>query len=128
MITDKQLELGEIAIPNAGNTDSDEFDFQAAKVAFGGGQIFLNAMVTEDGVGGTSTQVKLLDATAAGGSYGDRILSKVVDLADIKVGLVMLSVSLPPDIKRAVKVNVIGTGAFSAGKVKFWLSGHPLDV
>ena len=125
MIIDNKLDLGEITIPNAGNTDTDVLDFQAAKVAFGGGQLFLNAMVTVDGAVGTSSQIKVLDSPDAS-SWTNFLSSEDVQLADIKKGKVILGVSLPPDIKRYLKANVVGTGAFSAGKVRIWLAKEPI--
>jgi hypothetical protein len=124
MITDSKLNLGEIVIPNAGNIDTDVLDFQLAKVAFGGGNLFFNAVVSVVGAGGTSAQIKLIDSPD-NSTWTDVVLSAVVLLADLVVGKLLLSVALPSNIKRYVKGNVIGTGAFTGGKVKIFFTLEP---
>ncbi len=125
MVTDSKLNLGEITIPAASNVDTDILDFQAAGVAFGKGRLYFNALVSVVGAGGTSAQVKLMDS-ANGSAFVDVLLSRDTPLAEITAGKILLSVSLPSTIRRYIKANVIGAGAFSGGKIKIFLTSEPL--
>lgn len=113
------------AMPAAAEVDA------AEKLNLGGanylesGTIFFNALVTEDGEGGTSLKVIFYDS-ADNSAFADIITSDVVDLADLLEGKVLLSVALPPDCRQYVKASLTAVGTFTGGKVSTFLSKTPL--
>jgi hypothetical protein len=127
MITDAKLNLGEIEIPDAGNIDTDVLDFQAAKVAFGGGNIFFNAVVSVAGTTGTSCTVKLMHSVD-GSAWVDIVSTPAVLLADLTLGKMLLSVAMPSNVRRYVKANVAGAGTFGVGKVKCFFTLEPYQA
>jgi hypothetical protein len=126
MIKDAQLIFEESqAMPNDDSIDAaNTLDLQADGVG-GGGNLYFNAMVTVAPTAGTSIQVDLL-GSPDDDVYVDIVTSDEVEQADATKGKVIISVSLPPDVSRYLKVNLVGNGDMSDGKVSTWLSREPV--
>jgi len=121
MIEDDKNTFGpEEAIPNAGNVDFDDILDSAVNPGLfhsDTNPLYWNAMVTEDGADGTTAQLILYHSDDKGA--WEALLTTVEHaIGVIKKGFVMISVPIPVEHQRYLKANLIGAGAFSAGKVK----------
>jgi len=81
----------------------------------------VQCVVAEDFAGGTNLKVALQHSDSEGSGYTDVLVGETVLTSGLKAGKVLLQATLPPVLKRYLRLNYTATGTFTAGKVNAWI-------
>lgn len=115
----------------ASHASSIDIDCEEATPNMGEGRpLWVNVVVDTTYAGGTAPTLQVaLQDSADDSTYADLLKSEAYAKASCVAGFVLMSVPLPAEHKRYLRIaQIIGTSAFTAGAINAWIGLAPMKT